>query len=172
MSWIVTPLTTEWPDLTQSGMKLIVVDEPGDVPFPMRGCGHNWPDRDRVALLNLDRAVEYSRQPGNWRNGLGHHPIFASAADAINGGLMVRGEFGIIDQEGSMPSGVAWLLAKPLVVGYQTPTTILLYWRLHWRDGDDLKTRIVRIGREGGIIAAVEALRVNVESIRIRNRIL
>ncbi len=168
MSWIVTPRTIEWPDTTLSGLKLIVIDEKSDVPFPLRGCGHNWTRRDRIALLDLDRAIEYRRQPENWRDELVRHPIFTEAADAINRGLGVRGEFAVLDVEGSLPEGKAHLLVRLQTVGYQIPATLSLYWRLLW----DSNVRIVRAGLESEIANEHSALKVSVKDIKIRKGLL
>ena len=70
MSWIVTPADTEWPERTPDGVGVgntTRVTEPEGVPDRRTGCGYDWSDADRAALLGLPGAIEHPAKPADWR---------------------------------------------------------------------------------------------------------
>ena len=71
MSWIVTPADTQWPTRTPDGVGVgdaSRVTESDGVPDRRTGCGYDWSDADRAALLALAGAVESPAKPADWRD--------------------------------------------------------------------------------------------------------
>ncbi len=134
VTWIITPIATVWPSSTASGgVNLDLVSEPAGMPFARKGCGYDWSVDDKAELLALSGAVELSEKPNDWRDTVIQHTILTTAADLINAGtISFVGGIAIVDFEGSLPAGLAELVVKPTITGYQTPSSLQAMLQLSW----------------------------------------